>query len=73
MAKTTPSPDVMTMMTITTLRAADAAAKGESRMKASKRYMDKSGQGPRRAVAKAVARPMGIQPDINRHLGPLLQ
>jgi hypothetical protein len=27
--------------------------------------MDESGRGPRRAVAKAVASPLGVQPNIN--------
>jgi hypothetical protein len=35
--------------------------------------MDESGQGLKRAVAKATARPLGIQPNINRHCRLLLQ
>jgi hypothetical protein len=37
------------------------------------RGVDKSGQGPNRAAAEAVALPLGIQPSIDRHCRFLLQ
>ncbi len=37
------------------------------------RDMDESGQGQRRAIAEAIARPLGAQPGINSYCKLLLQ
>jgi hypothetical protein len=52
--------------------AADSAAEGQRRT-ISVRWMDESCQGTRRAVAKAVAFPLRIQPSIDNHCRLLLQ
>jgi hypothetical protein len=49
--------------------AADSAAKGEGKADNSCQAHDESGQGPRRAVAKAIARPLRIHPSIDNTAG----
>ncbi len=54
MAKTTPSLMSGTKMTSATSEAVVPSGEGQR--------TDESGQGPRRAVAEAVVRPLGVQP-----------
>jgi hypothetical protein len=54
---------------------AGIAPKGDNKGHDHLQSMDESGQGPRRAVAEAVARPLGVQPSIKfkHHCSLLLQ
>jgi hypothetical protein len=53
------------MMGGATPRAADPAAEMRRRQTSSTRHMDKSGQGPKRAIGEAVAHLLKIQPGIH--------
>jgi hypothetical protein len=43
----------------------DIAPKAEDKEADPLQNMNKSGQGPRRAIAEAIASPLGVQPSIN--------
>jgi hypothetical protein len=73
MAKTTLSPDFGMMMTGATPKVVDPAAEDEAKADDICQAIDMSHQGLKRAVAKAVARTLGIQPGIKRHFRLLLQ
>ncbi len=53
-----------TMLTITT-PPCRYCPKGGQQRDGALQSMDESGQGPRKAVAEAVAGPLGVQPSIN--------
>jgi hypothetical protein len=69
MVKMTPSPDVDD----DDGRYARSCRFSRQRWTTSNGRMDESGQGPRKAVAKTAARPVGIQPSIKNHSMFLLQ
>jgi hypothetical protein len=74
MLKTTPTPDVADDMRSTTLPTAGSAAEDETiTMSIPARQMDESGQRLERAVAVAIACPVGVHPGINKHCSLLLQ
>jgi hypothetical protein len=57
------------MMTNSTPGAPESAAEGEVKADNFRQRIDESGQGPRRAVAEAVAHPLEIQPSIDNTAG----
>jgi hypothetical protein len=61
MARMTPSPNLMMMIMDAMQGAVDLAAEGKAKMTSARR-MDKTNQGPKRAVAEAIDHPQQFQP-----------
>jgi hypothetical protein len=73
MAKTTPSPDVMMMMTGTTLRAADAAAEGEARTNGLQSVNGRVRPRTKESCSRSGSSSYGVQTRYKQTLWPLLQ
>jgi hypothetical protein len=65
MAKMTPFLMLRTMMMSATSEAEVLTGESEAKRDDSSRQIDESGRGPKRAVAKAIARFLKIQPGIH--------